>query len=247
MDFLNIFNMDAGTLEEEYESVSKALRKLGLSEYEVKTYIALVTMDLGSAEAIGETAGIPRTSAYKVLQSLEEKGFVTSIQGRPTIFHPVPPLEIKMEIVEEVSEAFDKLNEVQGILSERGVPQLVFTIVGKEKVLAKIGEILDSSLSSFIISSPLIRVIRQVHGTKFREAVKRGVEVTIITEPFVKVPSNIKLHRRTGLLATDVFSDGEIALIATPDLSLCGFTDNPFLVEHLESFLRISMEQLGQN
>lgn len=247
MDFFNILNMDAGTLEEEYESVSITLRKLGLSEYELKTYIALVTMDKGSAEAIGETAGIPRTSAYKVLQSLEEKGFVTSIEGRPTIFYPVPPLEIKVNMVDEISEAFDKLNEVQGILSERGVPQLVFTIVGKDKVLAKIGGILDSSLSNFIISSPQIRVIRQVHGTKFREAVKRGVEITIITEPFVKVPPSTNLHRRTGLLATDVFSDGEIALIATPDLSLCGFTDNPFLVEHLESFLRISMEQLGQD
>ena len=37
-------------------------------------------------------------------------------------------------------------------------------------------------------------------------------------------------------------NDGEIALIAIPDLSICGYSDNPFLVEHLESFLRASIE-----
>lgn len=246
MDFLNLLNMDTDTLEEEYRAVSSTLRKLGLSEYESKAYIALVTLGHGTAEVIGETASIPRTSSYKALQSLEDKGYVTSVEGRPTIFHPVPPLEVKATILEEVSEAFDKLDAVEGMLSERGAPQLVFTIAGKDKVMAKIGEILDSTIERFIISTPQIRAIRQSHRTKFRDAIKRGVEVTIITEPFVKVPHSSSTHRKTGLLATDVFSDGEIGLIATPDLSLCGYTDNPFLVEHLESFLRASVENLRE-
>jgi len=242
MDYLNILSMDTDFLESEYHSISSTLRGLGLTDYESKTYIALVAMGSGSAEEAGEAAGIPRTSSYKVLQSLEAKGFVESVKGRPVIFSPVPPLEVKAGIVDNISEAFDKLNDIQGILSERGAPQLVFTLSGKDKVMARIGDILASSLKRIIISTPQIRIMRQVHGPKFRDAVRRGVEVVIITEPSVKVPEHTTLYRRAGLLATDVFSDGEIALIAAPDLSLCGYSNNPFLVEHLESFLRASIE-----
>ena len=244
MNYLGILRMDSRTLEEEYRIISSTLRRFGLSDYEARTYIALVAMDHGSAENIGETAGVPRTSAYKVLQSLEGKGFVTSVGGRPTIFRPVPPPEVKSSLIEEVSDALDGLDEIRGTLGERVSPHLVYTIAGKDRVLAKIGEILDSSFTDFIISSPMMKAIQQVHSQRFRDAVGRGVEVIVLTEPFVKVPECTRVHRKRGLLATDVFSDGEMALIASPDLSVCGYSDNQFLVKHLEGFLLTAIEHL---
>lgn len=242
MDYFNILNMDTDVLEREYLAISLTLRRLGLTEYESKTYISLVAMGRGSVEEIGEASSVPRTSSYKALQSLEEKGFVESVEGRPIIFMPLPPLEVKAAIVEEISDVFDKLYEIQGMLSEIGAPQMVFTLSGKDKVMTRIGEIIESSLDRLIISTPQMKLIRQAHDKRFRDAVRRGVEVIIITDPFVKVPDHTSLHRRSGLLATDIFSDGKIALIAVPDLSICGYSDNPFLVEHLESFLMISID-----
>jgi sugar-specific transcriptional regulator TrmB len=241
MDYLNILDMDGDFLEREFLSLSSTLRKIGLTEYESKSYISLVGMGRGSAEEIGDASGVPRTSSYKALQSLEEKGFVESMEGRPVIFVPIPPLEVKSSILDEISETFDKLHEVQGMISERGAPQMVFTLTGKDKVMARIGEIIDSSLDRLIISTPQMRAIRQAHAGKFRDAVRRGVEVVIITDPMVKLPEHSAVYRKDGLLATDIFSDGEIALIAVPDLSLCGYSENPFLVQHLESFLRASV------
>jgi len=46
------------------------------------------------------------------------------------------------------------------------------------------------------------------------------------------------VHRK-GLIATDVIVDGASALIAAPDLSACGYTDNASLAKHLENFLEI--------
>ena len=73
-------------------------------------------------------------------------------------------------------------------------------------------------------------------------AVKRGVDLVVITAPGQKAPGGVRVVRRSGLIATDVISDGTRALLASPDLNACGYTDNPALAEHLERFLEILME-----
>src|SRR5437773_11862671 len=107
-------------LEKEYENVSRTLESIGLSSYEAKGYIALVAHGHGSAEMIAETAHIPRTSAYKVLQSLVSKGFAISTRGRPTIFKPEPPSKIKEKVIDRLGETLDKLNLLHEMLLNKG-------------------------------------------------------------------------------------------------------------------------------
>jgi hypothetical protein len=33
-------------------------------------------------------------------------------------------------------------------------------------------------------------------------------------------------------------------MIASPDLSLCGYSDNPFIASHLDNFMRIVIDKL---
>lgn len=230
-------------LEKESGAVSKTLESIGLSSYEARGYVALVAHGYGSAETIAETAKIPRTSAYKVLQSLCSKGFAISARGRPTIFKPESPAKIKEKVIERLSESFDKLDLIHEILREKGEPQLVYTITGKARLLEKVGELLDRATESFIVATPSFYEIRERLTKKLENAIDRGVRVTIITEPMQKVPEGSTVYWRKGLLATDIIADGERALLASPDLSACGFTDNAALAAHLESFLRILMTQ----
>ncbi len=236
--------LEAGVdLEKEYGAVSRTLESIGLSSYEARGYVALVAHGYGSAEIIAETARIPRTSAYKVLQSLCSKGFAVSTKGRPTIFKPESPGKIKEKVIERLSESFDKLDLIHEILREKGEPQLVYTITGKARVLEKIGELLDRAADSFIVATPSFYEIREKLSKKLESAMDRGVGVTLITEPMQKVPEGATVHWRKGLIATDIIADGERALLASPDLSACGFTDNAALAAHLESFLQILMSQ----
>lgn len=230
-------------LEKESGTVSKTLESIGLSSYEARGYVALVAHGYGSAETIAETAKIPRTSAYKVLQSLCSKGFAISTRGRPTIFKPESPAKIKEKVIERLSESFDKLDLIHEILREKGEPQLVYTITGKARLLDKVGELLDRATESFIVATPSFYEIRERLSKKLENAIDRGVRVTIITEPMQKVPEGSTVYWRKGLIATDIIADGERALLASPDLSACGFTDNAALAAHLESFLRILMAQ----
>lgn len=229
-------------LEREFLNVSGKLEALGLSAYESKAYIALVAHGYGNAELIAKTAQIPRTSAYSVLKSLETKGFAMATTGRPVIYKPEPPSKIYERVKEELKETFQKLELIHEILRERGEPQLVYTITGKDKVTEKIGELLDKSTKNFIISTPVMLEIRENLGKKFQNAMKRGIEITVITEHLQKVPWEVKVVRRNGLIATDVVSDGASALIASPDLNACGYIENASLARHLEQFLEILME-----
>ena len=237
--------LDSGELWEDYKRISSVLVKLGLSEYEARGYVALVALGAGTANLVAEVAQVPRTSAYKILKSLEAKGFATPKAGRPRSFAPVEPSEVAARTVAEVRESFEKISSVRNILSDRGVPQLVYTIMGRERVLDKIGEMLDRTEHTFVISSPSITGLSRRLGKRFAAATTRGVHIKVITSPFVKVPKGIDVVRREGLIATDVVSDGKAALLAAPDLSACGYTDNEALAAHLEAFLRIMSERVA--
>lgn len=238
----------SGLLEEgidfrkEYERASETLESIGLSNYEARAYIALVAHGYGDADTIAETSGIPRTSSYKVLQSLCEKGFAMSTSGRPRIFKPEEPGKLKEKYVSRISDTFDKLETLSEILRQKGEPQLVYTITGKSRVIAKIGELLDKSTKTVIIASPDFHEIRVPLAKKLENAVGRGVRVTIITEAGQKVPEKTSVELKKGLIATDVVCDSSSALLASADLTACGFTDNASLAKHLENFLQILVE-----
>jgi HTH-type transcriptional regulator, sugar sensing transcriptional regulator len=244
MNLFDVLKLDIESLESEYRKLSSVLEKIGLSEYESRAFVAIIVKNQASADEVAELAGMPRTSAYKALQSLMEKQFVTSVEGRPTIFYPVPLEQIRSRELGGLEEAFNKLEAIKGLLSEKGIPQLVYTISGKRGVLSKLGEMLDASKTRFVISTPAIQEVRSEHGHRFKEAIGRGVEVIIITEPMLKIPQCSRSYRKKDLLATDVICDGQSAMIAAPDLSLCGFSDNPFISSHLDNFMRMVIERL---
>ena len=230
---------DYESLARDYAQVSSTMKELGLSEYEARSYVALVGLGSTSANAVAEIADIPRTSAYKSMRSLERKGYVVRKPGRPASFAPEDPDVLSKRLSSRIEESFGKVARLKDMLSEKGVPQLVYTIMGKERVLDKIGEMLDKSEHTFVMSSPSLSDVRRRLGKRFSNAVARGVSVSLITSPFVKAPKGVTVSRRKALIATDVISDGKAALIAAPDLSACGFTDNEALSKHLENFLTI--------
>ncbi len=235
--------MDVEDAFEEYKKLVDSLQKLGLSMYEARAFLALVVLGVGSAEVVAQTAKIPRTSAYKVLESLEDKGFVVSMEGRPKVYKPMELKEIKEKIVEEVNELFDKLEFIQEFLMEKGEPQLVYTIYGKERVMKKIAEMIDLTEKEIIISTPIFSEIRKNLIKNIEMALNRGVKVIVITHPNQKIPKGVDSYRKEGLIATDIVSDNKRALLASPELNACGYTDNPALAQHLTHFINIMIEK----
>jgi sugar-specific transcriptional regulator TrmB len=226
-------------LRQEFDRAARDLEATGLSSYESKAYVALVAMGFGTADEIAGLSRIPRTSAYKVLKALEEKDFVHSTVGRPIVYRPEDPGIVYGRIKERLDETFAKLDFLHEVVREKGSPQLIFTITGKARVLEKIGELVDTAEKEFTISTPVYGEVRSSIHDRVKNALKRGVDVTVVVEPGVRVLDGCRVIRAERLVATDVVSDGKMALIASPDLTACGFSANPFLAQHLMRFLEI--------
>ncbi|MGA8663817.1 MAG: helix-turn-helix domain-containing protein [Thermoplasmata archaeon] len=227
---------------DEFRRATEVLGKVGLTQYEARAYIALVARGLGDATTLASAAGIPRTSAYKVLESLAEKGYAKPTGGKPILFRPTPPLDVAESLKGAIQEVFDRLANLHRLVAEHGEPQLVYLLSGREKVLQKIGELLDQSTRTFILTTPGVAEVRDELAKKIQHAVKRGVHVTFVTAPLQRVPEGVEYVARDNLLATEALADGEHALLAAPGLDACGFTDNPILTAHLKQFLEVVLE-----
>jgi sugar-specific transcriptional regulator TrmB len=228
---------------EEFRRATSVLGKVGLTQYEARAYIALVARGVGDAATLAAAAGIPRTSAYKVLEALAAKGYAVPTGGKPILFRPTPPLDVAESLKGAIQEVFDQLAQLHRAVVEHGEPQLVYLLSEREKVIAKIGDLLDQSTRTFILTTPQMAELREELGKKIAHAVKRGVRVTFVTAPLQRVPEGVEYVPRENLLATEVLSDGEHALLAAPGLDACGFTDNPILTAHLKQFLEVVLEK----
>ena len=78
------------------ESVIERLQRVGLTEYEAKAYISLLTDHMNSASALSKKSGVPRTKVYSVLESLQAKGWIIVYSGIPLLFKAVEP-EVALE------------------------------------------------------------------------------------------------------------------------------------------------------
>jgi len=237
---------DTGSLSSmigSFEKLAIELGKIGLTNYEARCYLGAVAVGSGRAEEIAELARVPRTSAYKALDSLVTRGFMEGSEDRPRRYMPVDPATLLGRLRGDLETTFDRIALLQEGFGTRGVPQVIYMLNGKDRVLSKIGEMIERAKERLIISSPNMSIIRKQHGRLFEKALDRGVEILVIAPPFVKLPKCTQAVRRRSQIATDLVMDTEEALIASADLGACGFTDNVLLAGHLEGFLEIVMSE----
>ena len=52
------------------------LKIFGLSDYEARTFLAINSIEEGTASQVAKVSGIPRASVYDTLRSLENRGVV---------------------------------------------------------------------------------------------------------------------------------------------------------------------------
>ena len=91
------------------ESVVKKLRRVGLTEYEAKAYLALLNTHLSTATQVSEKSGVPRTKIYSVLEALRDKGWVHVYSGVPLLFKAVEPLRVFEKAKEDYAELLDSV------------------------------------------------------------------------------------------------------------------------------------------
>lgn len=143
------------------EKTVRALKDLGLTEYETGSYLALVEKGPMSASEISAKSRVPYSRIYDVLSRLEEKGFVQVRRGRPTVYAAKAPTEVVRLVRLAWEDKIDKSSKVVvGELQPRFEREVqvatrdVYVMHGKASILAKALEMLNSAREEVKLSIP---------------------------------------------------------------------------------------------
>ncbi|WP_202318359.1 TrmB family transcriptional regulator [Archaeoglobus neptunius] len=125
----------------------EVLKSFGLSEYEARALIALISKGTLTAKEVSEMSRIPRTSVYDVMDSLVSKGLVESF-GKPRKFKALSAGEIISILSRRVNE---NINILQKELPKLETEEIdVIRVYRGEVVLEKFKELVNSAREEIV-------------------------------------------------------------------------------------------------
>lgn len=193
------------------------LKSLGLSDKETKIYLSSLQLGSNLVQKIARFARLNRTSAYDLLKSLEQKGFVSyTIQSGKRLYQATQPNKIINMLKERESLVKKILPELNALSESVGKRPNVEVYVGKDGLKTIFENILaEAKTFSCIASKKHLFKLFQFYFPHFVDRrKKKGIKVRIISEsqPFdKKVP--YKLIKKKIKTATWLYN-GKIAMIS---------------------------------
>src|SRR3989338_6658768 len=96
-----------------------SLREAGLTEGEIKVYLALLEIGLSTSGPIIEKSGIARSIIYQILEKLMHKGLVSQITKEKTHYYQASDPQKIIEYIEEKKQLLDlHKGEIQKLLPQ---------------------------------------------------------------------------------------------------------------------------------
>ncbi len=213
------------------------LRTLGLTAYEAKCYVALAGLGPAEPRRVAAEARIPYPSAYEALRRLASAGWADLVMRKPATYRARDPGSLKETVAAKVDETFNALQKLYSPEPAQET-ELVYTLRGRENVLAKMYEMLRGAQESVVLVAPTMGLEDGRLIQLLARATDGGVSVRVIGDEGAAglLPPGVEV--RTGnLVAIDLLVDGKAALIALPDCSACGWVDSPAVASHFRQFL----------
>jgi sugar-specific transcriptional regulator TrmB len=173
-----------------------ALRRLGLTEYEARIYLALVRMGPKKASEVSYFGQVPRTKTYGAIRELERKGLLRIIPGKPELYAPAGPSEHLLPVVtklnrevkesEEIVQSLAVLYESSKYTKQYAIPEDAkefWRIDGRKDILRKLTEILGDATKSINYATSAWGLVRayKAHSEVLEEAKNRGVIVRLLS------------------------------------------------------------------
>jgi|WetSurMetagenome_2_1015567.scaffolds.fasta_scaffold324306_1 HTH-type transcriptional regulator, sugar sensing transcriptional regulator len=157
--------------------IPQEIKNLGLSQYELKAYIALVGNNPSNGSQLSRNSGIPRARIYDVLRSLMQKGIVTEFDKG--LFAPLPPEELIKRLTHRFNTNLAEIEAVINAARPKTSYEHVWTLEGYFAIAHKAEEMIDSAKRE--IYTRLFPNESQFLGLKLKAAEERGVEVKFIS------------------------------------------------------------------
>ena len=121
------------------------LQHIGFSEYEAKTYLALLKDYPATGYQISKNSGVPRSMVYEVLSRLHSRGAVLeTFEGRATYYRPLPPDVLLNQHQSEFQNLISNLRPALIEVFDNQSDSRVWSIVGLQAIYAYCQQMLQS-------------------------------------------------------------------------------------------------------
>lgn len=156
------------------------LKNLGFTEYEAKTYIALLTNAPSTGYAIAKNSGVPRSKIYEVINNLVERGDILESPGNPPLYTALPAKELiasRRAKSEETLAAAEKSLEQLG--KAENDKENIWNIKGYDAIVQKVNKCIRNSRKRILIEIWSEDFSQISDNLEF--AANRGVDISIIS------------------------------------------------------------------
>lgn len=156
----------------------KLLKRLGLSEYESRAYLALATLGPSSVKDIVSQSNIPRNKTYEALQKLEQRNLISTLPVTPRKFKITNP-ELLEEEVKELNSSIQSLKKLIETPIANEFKDLFWVIKGQDAIINKLAAENKKAKKEILACSRLSkRFYKNIRIIK--ECVDKGINFKII-------------------------------------------------------------------
>lgn len=157
----------------------KILQDLGFTEYESKTYLALLEKSPISGYAVALNSGVPRSKIYEVLGGLVARGEVIISHGSPALYSPLPPKELLERRRRQAETTLDIAeNVLEQYMYNKENRENIWNITGRKDILNRVREVIRNAKGHILVE--IWKEDAEELKEEFWEAAKNGVEILIV-------------------------------------------------------------------
>jgi len=170
-----------------------ALQRLlhyGLTEYEGRTYLALLAAEHATARELASLSRVPRTKIYGVLDELQAKGLAQPMEGRPKRYGAVTIEAYLGRFEDEMKVRLEHIRrdrlELAGEFRQRAAqpsPRAgnFHVVKGRVNVVARIVDMMARAERELLVSGSASLAARLLsHADALEAASKRGARVRVV-------------------------------------------------------------------
>jgi sugar-specific transcriptional regulator TrmB len=207
------------------DATLKALKLLGLTEYETQAYLALVDGGQMAASDVSAKSRVPFSRIYDVLGRLDEKQFIQVQKGRPSMYIAKSPTEvlrlIRLEWEERLKESSKVVvEELQPLFEKetKATTRDVWIIHGRASILAKAMEMLEAAKEEVLFSLPTFDLSEGDVDIIVERVLEVKAQVRILTSSITDalkdmIPDKFEVRTRDRVFGAGLVVDQKDTLI----------------------------------
>jgi Cd2+/Zn2+-exporting ATPase len=227
------------------------LVKIGFSEYEAKSYVALLRKSPVTGYELSKLSGVPRSMIYEVLGKLTARGAAMTLRtGSATKYAPVPAKEFLDQLEREQQDLIASLRDDLTTFASAPDLEYVWNIEGHENIMARAAEMMGQAEKRVYLA--LLPATFPTLLPALEDAIRRGVQVVIYAPSkldlpggqVVAAPLSEEALTQVGGLGLILVIDGQEVLIGewlTETQARASWTSSPLLVFIAEHHLRTDL------